>query len=66
MVQNGIAVSRTARWMFDRGLISISDEMKIIKPEKYAMKDVERIVNPDNPMFHPHPAFLDFHRKNVF
>ncbi|MBT3558057.1 MAG: restriction endonuclease [Rhodospirillales bacterium] len=73
MVQNGIALSRTAHWMFDRGLISISDDMKILRSKKYAMGDAERLINPDgalilpeNTALHPHPTFLHFHREAVF
>ena len=30
-VQNGIALSGTVHWMFDRGLISLGDDLKILK-----------------------------------
>jgi putative restriction endonuclease len=29
-VQNGLALSGTVHWMFDRGLISLSDELDIL------------------------------------
>jgi len=73
MVQNGIALSRTAHWMFDRGLISISNEMEILKSETFPLGDAERLINPDcrlnlpnNIALHPHPAFLQYHREIVF
>jgi len=73
MVQNGIALSRTAHWMFDRGLISISDDMRILKSRAFPLGDAERLINPDgqlnlpkNVSLYPHPAFLQFHRESVF
>lgn len=72
-IQNGIALSRTAHWMFDRGLISITDELEIIRSERYPLGEAERLIKPDwridqpsNPVLRPHPAFLQFHRENVF
>jgi len=72
-VQNGIALSRTAHWMFDRGLISVADDMKILKSTSYPLGDAEELINrdgylilPDNPVLHPHPAFLGYHRDETF
>lgn len=30
IVSNGIALSGTAHWMFDRGLISVADDLQIL------------------------------------
>ncbi len=32
--RNGLALSRTFHWLFDRGVISIADDYKIILAEK--------------------------------
>lgn len=73
MVQNGIALSRTAHWMFDRGLVSISDDMEIIKSKTFPLGDAERLINPDcqlrlpsNKSHRPHPAFIQYHREVIF
>lgn len=72
-IQNGIALSRTAHWMFDRGLISFSDDLDILQSKTYPLDDVKRLINADgrlilpaNPALRPHPAFLNYHRKSVF
>ena len=72
-VQNGIALSRTAHWMFDRGLISVTDDMKILKSKSFPLGDAEHLINPDgllivpnNSALHPHPAFLTYHRQTIF
>lgn len=72
-VQNGIALSRTAHWMFDRGLISIGDDMRILKSNSWDLGDAEKLLNdsgflnlPQNSIFHPHKVFLEYHRENVF
>lgn len=71
-VRNGIALSGTLHWMFDRGLISIDDEFRILRAKSVA-EDVSRLVRPeatlllpDNEMLRPHPGFLEFHRENIF
>jgi putative restriction endonuclease len=40
-IQNGIALSGTAHWMFDRGLISLSDDLNILISRQ--VNDVESI-----------------------
>jgi len=72
-IQNGIALSRTAHWMFDRGLISIDDDMKILKTTNWELGEAEKLLNeggalilPNDQLQNPHPSFLKFHRENVF
>lgn len=70
-LHNGIALSGTAHWMFDRGLISLSDDLEILISRK--VNDVEgvkafinkdgRALLPQRPVDRPHPHFLDWHRK---
>lgn len=40
-VANGIALSGTVHWMFDRGLVSLSDSGEILLSRK--INDVERV-----------------------
>jgi len=73
-VRNGIALSGTVHWMFDRGLISLSDDLDIlISRQVNDPTQIERLVNssgrafaPENPSLRPHPKFLGWHRDNCF
>ncbi|MHB9880127.1 HNH endonuclease [Pacificimonas sp. ICDLI1SI03] len=68
---NGIALSGTAHWMFDRGLISLSDQGAILLSQKINdMDGVERLIHndrqarlPNNPAERPHPRYLAWHRE---
>jgi putative restriction endonuclease len=74
IVSNGIALSGTAHWMFDRGLISLSDDLDILV-SRYA-NDVDgirafinrsgRAFAPARSQERPHPHFLEWHRENCF
>lgn len=74
ILTNGIALSGTAHWMFDRGLISLSDELDIlISRQVNDFDSVRSFVNrdgralpPDRPVDRPRPEFLEWHRKNCF
>lgn len=69
-VQNGIALSGTVHWMFDRGLIGISDDLDILIHQKVNDRQgVEAMFNPTGKLIapervahRPHPAFLKWHR----
>ncbi|AUC94012.1 restriction endonuclease [Bradyrhizobium sp. SK17] len=72
-VRNGIALSGTVHWMFDRGLISIGDDYKILVAENHVPEDAVRLLNqsgtihlPNNGAFHPNAQYLKFHRDRVF
>lgn len=74
IITNGIALSGTAHWMFDRGLISLSDDLEVLVSRQ--VNDVESVwglVNkarraavPGNPTNRPHPAYLAWHREQCF
>ena len=72
-IRNGIALSGTFHWMFDRGLFSIDDDYKILMPSKQVPEQIRGLLNPDGYLRvpqaeheRPHKAFLKFHRDNVF
>lgn len=73
-VQNGIALSGTAHWMFDRGLIGIADNLDIMVSRHVNDRSgIEAIINatgkaqvPAALSECPHPAFLDWHREHCF
>jgi putative restriction endonuclease len=74
IITNGIALSGTAHWMFDRGLISLSDDLDVLVSRQ--VNDVESVwglVNkkrraavPNNPAHRPHPSYLAWHREVCF
>ena len=74
IITNGIALSGTAHWMFDRGLISLSDDLEVLVSRQ--VNDVESVwglVNksrratvPGNPAHRPHPSYLAWHREVCF
>lgn len=71
-IWNGIALSRTAHWMFDRGLVSLEDDYRIIVSPS-APGNAHRLLRPemvadvpDSPRDQPHPTFLKYHRDNIF
>jgi putative restriction endonuclease len=74
IVSNGIALSGTAHWMFDRGLISIRDDNEImvsrhvndIEGVRAMINKTGRILTPARTVDRPHPHFLRWHRKNCF
>ena len=72
-VRNGIALSGTIHWMFDRGLISVDDDFTILMARDQLPDTITRLMNADGclrppPMLElsPHPQFLRFHREEVF
>jgi len=74
IVSNGIALSGTAHWMFDRGLISLSDDLNILVSRQVNDPDsVRTFVNksgralePKRAFERPHPRFLQWHREHCF
>ncbi|MBM3346300.1 MAG: restriction endonuclease [Betaproteobacteria bacterium] len=71
--RNGMALSRTLHWMFDRGLISADDNGGILVAKGRVPDDALRLINPERHLlpptdsrFKPHPKFLRYHRENVF
>jgi len=73
-VNNGIALSGTVHWMFDRGLISLADNLEILVSRQINDPDgVHAIINrtghalmPRRAAERPHPHFLRWHRENRF
>lgn len=73
-VRNGLALSGTVHWMFDRGLISIDDDHSVLVAKDKtpsAMLDrlilpERRLILPADPRAKPHPTYLAWHRKEIF
>ncbi|MEG6508001.1 HNH endonuclease [Methyloligella sp. 2.7D] len=74
IVSNGLALSGTAHWMFDRGLISLSDDHEILISRQVNDFDgIRSFINrggyalvPAKPHQRPHPHFLAWHREQCF
>lgn len=71
--RNGLALSGTVHWMFDRGLLSIGDDHKILVARNYVPEDATRLLNqnglihlPKDRTLYPNAQYLKFHRDNVF
>jgi putative restriction endonuclease len=72
-IRNGIALSGTLHWMFDRGLVSIGQDYEILTvdsgipdPVRRLMHPSGRLLRPANEAAWPLQHYLDFHRRNVF
>jgi putative restriction endonuclease len=72
-VRNGLALSKTIHRMFDRGLLSIDSDGKILRAEKLVPEPVKRLLHPsgyalfpEQAREKPHPAFLEYHRDRIF
>lgn len=74
--RNGIALSRSAHWAFERGIFTISDQYEIlVHPEAAKVQENKFFVTelngksislPSDPIFNPHPEALAWHRKEKF
>lgn len=72
-VRNGLALTGTAHWLFDRGLISVSDDLKLLVSSSGLPDELNGILRCDQKlrlpptMEHwPHPRYLHWHRTNRF
>ncbi len=72
-VRNGIALSRTVHWLFDRGMISLNNDYEIMTASKNTTEQTGGLVVPGRPInlpedmrFAPHTQFLEYHRENIF
>ena len=74
VVQNGLALSGTIHWMFDRGLITVADDRQILLSNHINDVDgVRKILNvggraifPEQASERPDPRYLQWHRKQCF
>ncbi|NKB28950.1 MAG: restriction endonuclease [Rhodobacteraceae bacterium] len=62
VVRNGIALSATAHWMFDRGLISVDDDLRILVADDHLPEAARARILPDRRLRVPDAAFLRPHR----
>ncbi len=72
-VRNGLALSSTIHWLFDRGLISLSDDFEFLVAKNKVPSEISQLLNrdgraivPNAAIERPHPSFLRHHREVVF
>lgn len=72
-VRNGLALTGTLHWLFDRGLLGVGDDMSILISPQGLPDGLGRLLHPGQrlllpvaPDQRPHPVFLTWHRENVF
>jgi len=72
-VRNGLALSGTVHWMFDRGMISVDDNYSLLIASGGVPDTITRLNNPERrllvpsrPHERPHSQFLQYHRRQVF
>jgi putative restriction endonuclease len=71
VVQNGIALSSTVHWLFDRHLLSLTDDCRIlvshnkVPPELRSLfaRQMDRIHLPRDRRLWPRPAYIARHRE---
>lgn len=71
VVQNGLALSGTAHWLFDRHLISLTDDYRLLVSHNKVPSELrglfaqpmDRIHLPTDPKLWPHPGYIARHRE---
>lgn len=74
IISNGIALSGTAHWMFDRGLVGLSDDLIILVSRQAndtdavqsMINDTGRLLTPVRQADRPRHEFVTWHRENAF
>lgn len=74
IVSNGLALSGTVHWMFDRGLIALGDDHQILlsrhindaESVRGMINKTGRALLPSRSFEYPHPAYLRWHRECCF
>jgi len=70
-VQNGIALSATCYWLFDRHLISLTDDFGLLVAHNKELSEIarafsqqlDRIHLPADLQLWPYPSYIGRHRK---
>jgi putative restriction endonuclease len=70
VVRNGIALSATVHWLFDRHLISIDEDYRILIAHNRVPAELVGLFRPEQERLHlpkdrrlwPYPCFVAFHR----
>lgn len=72
-VRNGIALTGTAHWLFDRGLITFDDDYRILLSPHGVPDDLDKLIRaerklllPEHAEWRPHATYLAWHRAQRF
>ena len=76
-IQNGLALSKNAHWLFDAGLWTLTDEFRVVIAAEHYFEDApdqkplldyqgSHLQLPADPRFRPRAKNLSHHRKTVF
>jgi len=72
-LRNGLALTGTLHWLFDRGLIAVGQDLGLLLSPQGLPDDLPRLLRPERkilvpelPEDRPHPEFLAWHRENIF
>jgi putative restriction endonuclease len=72
-VRNGLALTATVHWMFDRGLISVDDSFRLLVAKKGLPSELAPLVQqgksirvPARREMQPHATYLRWHRDERF
>jgi putative restriction endonuclease len=72
-IRNGFALSGTLHWLFDRGLLSVDDNHRILVAEGQVPEQIRGLLNSDGKIltprersYWPHPYYLKYHREHRF
>lgn len=68
-VRNGLALTGTVHWLFDRGLISLDEDYRLLVSDKGLPEGLQGLISPgrqinlpEHEELKPHPGFLEWHR----
>lgn len=74
--RNGLALSRSVHWAFERGVFTISDQYEVLVHPRaneadanlfpLLERDRRRIFLPSDELYYPHPEALEWHRRECF
>jgi len=69
-IRNGLALSKTMHWLFDRGIVAVSNDYEILQSPGRLPDRLRGLLNQDgmicvprSPVERPHPSFLAYHRQ---
>lgn len=72
-VRNGLALSGTIHWLFDRGILAIDSDLTILRATKFLPPEIDTLIVPSgkltlpsDPSQHPYLGYLDYHRDKYF
>lgn len=73
IIRNGLALTGTVHWLFDRGLITLDDDYRIRLSPQGIPNELDRLIlpsreliRPKNALHLPHPTYLQWHREHCF